>query len=263
MVFQINLSIDRRVIPGPAWNQIPFRVRSFPDNLAQLSVNPVREPTESEGDMEGMNTQIAHTAIFAVVFDHPLPIDRLFWIEIRRMEQAALDFDDFAEIFFQQRTNDGYSAGIEWQFRRAANKDLRILFDNFHDHPIGRQIDPERLFAEQMFPCPDNVGIKLGVEVMGDGTIDGLHILALEESMVIGRREPEGWDVLFKPAEGALVRIARCDKDRSGIALGEMTPSRCSAGKFPAHKAQPNKSEANFSGHKILEESIEVTGRRF
>jgi hypothetical protein len=40
-----------------------------------------------------------------------------------------------------------------------------------------------------MFPCPDNVGIKLRVQVVGYGTIDSLYILAPEESLVIARRE--------------------------------------------------------------------------
>jgi len=41
-----------------------------------------------------------------------------------------------------------------------------------------------------MFPCPDNIRVKLRVQVMGYGSIDGLHILAPEESLVIARREP-------------------------------------------------------------------------
>jgi hypothetical protein len=67
-----------------------------------------------------------------------------------------------------------------------------------------------------------------------------LHILAPEESVVIGRRERQGWNILFKPAEGALVRVTGRHDYRSRIAIYEMAPSGSSTGKFPAHKAQPN-----------------------
>src|ERR1700693_5930473 len=39
-----------------------------------------------------------------------------------------------------------------------------------------------------------------------------------------------------------------------------MTPARGGAGKFPAHEAQSNQSESNFSSHKVLPQSIQVSG---
>ena len=60
----------------------------------------------------------------------------------------------------------------------------------------------------------------LGVQVMGNGTIDGLHILAVQESPIICRRERESWNTLFKPGEGALVRVAGCHNNRPGVAIG-------------------------------------------
>src|SRR5260370_18512704 len=99
------------------------------------------------------------------------------------MEETALDFDDFAEILFQQSADDGYSSGKERQLRRAADKDLRVLVDNAQNRAISRQIDAKRLFPEQMFPRPDNVRIKMPVQVMGYGTIDGLHAPASDQSV--------------------------------------------------------------------------------
>src|SRR5271154_127016 len=100
-----------------------------------------------------------------------------------------------------------------------------------------------------MFSCPDDVRIELGMKMMWDGTIDGFHIVALEEFMVIGGGEFQGRNVFFEPAEGAFVHIAHRRQNRPGIDIGEVAPTRCGAGKFPAHEAQSDESESNISGH--------------
>jgi len=43
-----------------------------------------------------------------------------------------------------------------------------------------------------MFSCPDDVCIELGMEMMRNCTVNGLHILALKKRMVIGGGEFEG-----------------------------------------------------------------------
>src|SRR5215469_358986 len=163
VTLQIDFAKYRCIVPRPAGNQVSTRIRPFPDNLAELGFYPTRKPAESKGDMEGMQPQITHAAIFAVVLDHAFPINRFFRIEIRRVEDAALDFYDLAEIFFQQSTDDGHSPRKERKFRRAANKDVRVLFDNAQDRAISVQIDTERLFSEQVFPCLNDVRIKLSM----------------------------------------------------------------------------------------------------
>src|ERR1700733_12114173 len=67
--------------------------------------------------------------------------------------------------------------------------------------------------------------------------------------MVIGGREFEGRNILLEPAEGAFICVTSSDQYRSGIEVGEVAPTHRRAGKLPAHQAQTNKSESNFSGH--------------
>src|ERR1700741_5198357 len=62
VILQIDLAKYRCIVPRPAGNQVSVRVRSFPDNLAELGLHPRRKPAESKGDMEGMHPQITHTA---------------------------------------------------------------------------------------------------------------------------------------------------------------------------------------------------------
>ena len=68
-----------------------------------------------------------------------------------------------------------------------------------------------------MFSCPDDVRIELGMQMMRNCTINGLHILALEKRMVIRGREFQGRNILFEPAEGAFIRVARCRENGSSI----------------------------------------------
>ena len=47
--------------------------------------------------MAHMHAQVAHDAIFAVILDHPLPVDGLVRIEITAVQEAGVDFDDRAK----------------------------------------------------------------------------------------------------------------------------------------------------------------------
>src|ERR1700737_856827 len=171
------------------------------------------------------------------------------------MQQAAFDFDDLPEILLPESTDDSDRARKERKLRRASNKHLRVLFNFVQNRTVGGQIDSKRLLPKQMFTCPDDVRIKLGMQMMRDCTIDGLYILTLQQRTVITGGEFQRRDILFEPAQGVFIRVTRRRENGSSIDIGQMAPTRGSAGKFPAHKAQPNESESNVSSHRVVQRS--------
>src|ERR1700726_843688 len=46
VVLLIDLPVDGGIVPGSAWDKSPFAVGTFPDDFAQLGVNPCREPAK-------------------------------------------------------------------------------------------------------------------------------------------------------------------------------------------------------------------------
>src|ERR1700738_218901 len=176
------------------------------------------------------------------------------------MQQAAFDFDDLPEILLPESTDDSDRARKERKLRRASNKHLRVLFNFVQNRTVGGQIDSKPLLPKQMFTCPDDVRIKLGMQVMRDCTIDGLYILTLQQRTVITGGEFQRRDILFEPAQGVFIRVTRRRENGSSIDIGQMAPTRGSASKFPAHKAQPNESESNVSSHRVVQRSNRKRG---
>ena len=77
------------VIPGIRRRHSAFAVGACGVNLLQLSVNPLRIPSQAKRHMDGVNAQVAHDTDFTAELDLPLPIHRLIRIKIAAVMKAT------------------------------------------------------------------------------------------------------------------------------------------------------------------------------
>jgi hypothetical protein len=61
-----------------------------------LGVHALREPTEPEWKKEHMRPQVAHAPIFSIELDHAFPVNGLFGVYVRGVQEPALDLDNLA-----------------------------------------------------------------------------------------------------------------------------------------------------------------------
>src|SRR6185436_19970638 len=107
--------------PGLARDLAALAVGPLRDDLVQMGEDATRLPAGAEGNVERVHAQVPEAAVLPVHLDHPLPVDRLVGIEVARMHEAAVHFDDAAEAVLLDRLDDPLRTGRERELRRAAD----------------------------------------------------------------------------------------------------------------------------------------------
>ena len=143
--------------------------------------------------------------------------------------------------------------GIIRELTGAADKHLRMLPHGVQNAPAGGQIDPERLFGQQMLAGADNIGVDLCVLVVRHGAVNGFNLRIFQKLAIVMvkiprvRHAPEPVEAFVRPA-------ARGDDLRARQAGLQMQPTHGGACKLPAH--QPAADDAEFYGFLHTQPSI-------
>ena len=98
-------------------------------------------------------------------------------VEVRGVQEAGVDLDDLPERLLLDhaarvaawpgRTGSGRCSGRRRRgCRRIAS----------YDGVVGRLVDPERLFAQEVFAGGDDVGVERLVQVVRHGAVDGVDV---------------------------------------------------------------------------------------
>src|SRR5690606_28577026 len=117
------------------------------NNLRQERANAIRPPAKTEWQMHDMHTQIAHTAVFTVGSDDPLPVDRLVRIKVAAVPKPCLYFDNISEPPFFDPFNNPHSTWEKRKFRRASDDNVRVILNGLKDLLIRFKIDAKGLFS--------------------------------------------------------------------------------------------------------------------
>ena len=195
--------------------------------------------------MLGVDAEVAHAAIRAVGLQLPFPVDGLAQVHIRRVLDGEACLDHAAEEALLIPAEELLRGGVIRKFARAADKDLRMLPHGAQDLLAGGQIDPERLFGQQMLAGTDDIGIDLRVLVMRHGAVNGFDLRIFQKLVIIMVKIPRIWHAP-EPVE-AFVRPAARGDDLWARQVGlQMQPAHGGACKLPAH--QPAADDAEFDG---------------
>ena len=68
------------------------------------------------------------------------------------MQEGRAHLEDAPEAALVDPAPHALPAGIERKLRRAADEQLGMRVDLGADRPVARQVDAERLFAQQVLP---------------------------------------------------------------------------------------------------------------
>src|SRR5262245_2118286 len=101
------------------------------------------------------------------------------------MPKASLHFDDLAETILAHPLSDAAGARKEREFRRTAHQHIWVLLNRLENRLIGRQINPERLFPEQMLPSANDISIDLLVLVVRYSHVDCLYLGRGQQLVII------------------------------------------------------------------------------
>ena len=83
--------------------------------------------------------------------DDAFPIQRLLRIEVAGVQEAGVDLDDSPETAGLDHPPDPLDGGNEGELRGASHEHVRVFGRAGQDGVVGRLVDAERFFAEQMF----------------------------------------------------------------------------------------------------------------
>src|SRR5262245_45913536 len=96
-----------------------------------------------------------------------------------------------------------------------------------------------------MFSGAEDVGEKLLVEVVRHGAVDGIHLAAVQQIVIVRRLETDV-EIRGEPIEHFLVGITNSGDARRKVQVEQMTPTGGGAGKLPTHQAQADDAKANL-----------------
>ena len=212
-----------------------------------------RQPAKAQRDMQRVHAQVAQAPILAVELQQAFPIDRLVGIQIAAVPQAAFHLDDLAEAPFPDVFDDLVRAGEEGKLRRAAGEDLRMLAEHRQDLFVGRQVDAERLFAQQVFPRLNDIHIQPFMQIVRHRAINRLDCIGVQQIMIVLCDNLDALKILDEPAQHGRIAITYPHNTRHHILVEQMTPARHRAAKLPPHQATTNNAKVNHTFlHKFI-----------
>jgi len=120
------------------------------------------------------------------------------------------------------------AAGIKGKLGRAPDEQFGMRGDLGVDRCVGREVDPERLLAEQVLAGAQARDVDLLVQVVRHCDVDGLDRVVLEHLPVVRH---EAWPRVetLVPGEDVGTRVAYGDDARSSADRVEVDPASAGA----------------------------------
>ena len=195
-----------------------------------------------------MHAQVAHAAILTVGGIAPLPVDGLERIEVAAVPEAGLYVDDLPEAAFAHPLGDTVGSGEIGKFGGAANEKFWPLLYCFEDAVVGGLVDAKWFLAQQVLASEDDVAIDRGVQVVWQGTVDGIDALVAEQLLIVVGDDLQIGEKALKPVGGGQVDIADGYDTRRDVHVEQMSPASDGAGKLAPHQPAADDAEADLPG---------------
>ncbi len=240
----LRLTKKKRVVPGVAGSRSTAPVGSLPDDVGEDRAHVLRVPARAKRQVERVHPEVAHDPVLAVLGRASLPVDRLPRIEVARVQESRAHLEHAPVAALGDPAPDALSSRVEGKLRGAADEELGMRRDLRADRPVRRQVDAERLLAEQVLPGPEAGRVDLLVEVVRDGAVDGLDRVVREELPVVGDQPRSRLQPLV-PAEHLRAHVADGRELRPHSQHVEMRPARSRARELAAHEAAADEAETD------------------
>jgi hypothetical protein len=108
-----------------------------------------------------MHSQVPQAAVLTIELNLTLPIDRLLGIEIARVKEPTIDFDDPPKSFALDHVPDSLYGWEKGELRRASHQQLRAPAYCSQDGSVCRLVDAKGLLADQVLARFHRRTIKL------------------------------------------------------------------------------------------------------
>ena len=129
------------------------------------------------------------------------------------MEKQRPHLDRAPETALADEPRHLLAAGIERQLGRAPDEKVGMLRDLYVDGRVRREVDPERLLAEQVLPGPKTGDVDLLVEVVRHCDVDGFDRFVRKDLAVV-RQEARPRVETLVPGKDFGVRVTYADDAR-------------------------------------------------
>ena len=159
------------------------------------------------------------------------------------MQEVVLDLDDLAEPALRDRLVGELRAGEERHLAGAAHEDAGGL-DRRHDPLGGGEIDAERLLAEEVLARGGRVEVELLVEVVGDGEVEDVDRVVLEQVAAVGRLVGDRGDAV-EPTQRLGARVAHGDELRDDGVVLQRAPAPDGGRQLAAHEPRADDADAD------------------
>ncbi len=189
-----------------------------------------------------MDSEVAHAAVLAVESGDALPVDRLRRVEVATVEKQRPHLDRAPETALADEPRHLLAAGKERQLGRAPNEKVGMLPDLGVDGGVRREVDPERLLAEQVLPGPKTGDVDLLVEVVRHCDVDGVDRFVREHLPVVGHKARPRVETLV-PGKNLGVRVTHGDDARPRADRLQVDPSGTGARELAAHEPATDHAE--------------------
>ena len=113
-----------------------------------------------------------------------------------------------------------------------------------HDPLGGGEIDAERLLAEEVLAGGDGVEVELLVEVVGDGEVEDVDRVVLEQVAAVGRLVGDRGDAV-EPAQRLGARVAHADELRHDGVVLQRAPAPDGGRQLAAHEPRADDADAD------------------
>ena len=162
------------------------------------------------------------------------------------MQEGAAGLEDAAKRAAGGKRPGALDAGEEGKLRGHADEAAEFL-GLVADAAGGGEINAEGFFREEVFPGAEDVEVDFLVQVVRDGGVDDIDVIACQQFLVAGDERLDRGD-LAKPVEQAGLEVA--DGDELGLhrKIHEGEPAGEGAGGFAAHEAAADDADADGSG---------------
>lgn len=199
--------------------------------------------------MLGVDAEITHAAVFAVEFDHSLPVDRLVQVHVAGMTERGAHLDDLTEFVVLYPADKLLTAGEVREFAGAADCYLGMIAARLKNGGVGFGVDTEGLFAEQMLAGVDNIAVELLVKIMRNSAVDSVDFGIVKKPAVVGFIVFDRVEITEKPFLRLIIGVAERDDFGTGDVLGQMTPACGGGSKFASHKTASDNTETDSFAH--------------
>ncbi|MPM57276.1 hypothetical protein SDC9_104098 [bioreactor metagenome] len=191
-----------------------------------------------------MDAEVAHAAVFAVGGKRALPVDGLCQIHVRRVLDGKFRFDDLTENAFFVPFYHFLHGGIKRKLTGAAHQNLRVLVHGHLNLAKRFQIQPERLFADQVLARADHVAIHFGVQMVRNRGVYRFHFGILQHLVIVAVKIFRV-RIAAEPLQIRLACVARGNNNRARQILRQVQPAQRRACEFTPHQPAADDAETN------------------